>query len=141
MRLFKLLLLAQGTYILTTAIWPLIHIESFMFVTGPKQDIWLVKTVGALLIPIGICLLSFVFNPRNWISAMLLGLLTSLSFMIIDFYYSLTDVISDIYIVDGLLELVFLTGWLVFLGRHTKRNTDASSNMSGGDPHGLTNSS
>lgn len=52
MRLLRLLIISQATYIFLTALWPLVHLESFMAVTGYKTDVWLVKTVGALLIPV-----------------------------------------------------------------------------------------
>lgn len=32
----------QGCYYLITLIWPLVHIKSFMAVTGYKRDVWLV---------------------------------------------------------------------------------------------------
>jgi len=35
----------QGLYWLVTGLWGLIDVHSFMKVTGPKTDIWLVKTV------------------------------------------------------------------------------------------------
>ncbi len=44
------LLLVQGIYFLMTAIWPIVHLESFMIVTGYKTDQWLVQA-RALLIP------------------------------------------------------------------------------------------
>ena len=43
------LAMIQGAYFLATGIWPLLHLASFMRVTGPKTDRWLVKTVGALV--------------------------------------------------------------------------------------------
>jgi hypothetical protein len=45
----KEIFLIQAVYFLITGIWPLLHIESFMKVTGPKRDLWLVKTVGVLV--------------------------------------------------------------------------------------------
>ena len=44
---------AQGSYFLVTGAWALVHIESFQKVTGPKADLWLVKTVGLLLVGMG----------------------------------------------------------------------------------------
>lgn len=43
----------QGLYFLVTGIWPLVHIKSFQWVTGPKVDLWLVKTVGVLIAVMG----------------------------------------------------------------------------------------
>ena len=49
--------LVQGIYFLITGIWPLIHMHSFLAITGPKTDLWLVKTVGLILAVIGAVLL------------------------------------------------------------------------------------
>jgi hypothetical protein len=49
--------IAQESYYLLTGIWPIIHIGSFMAVTGYKTDIWLVKMVAFLSVTIGIQLL------------------------------------------------------------------------------------
>lgn len=114
LKFFRLLIGIQATYIMTTALWPLLHIESFMDVTGDKRDVWLVKTVGALLIPVAICLFTHLLFQTDHRPAMVLGLLTALAFACIDFYYALTDVISDIYMADGMLELLFAAGWLYF---------------------------
>jgi hypothetical protein len=112
MKLFRALLWTQGTYILITAIWPIVHIKSFMDVTGYKTDIWLVKTVGALLIPIGVSLLAHLFLAADRRLAIILGALTAIAFICIDFYYALTDVIPDIYLADGIIEGAFLLLWM-----------------------------
>jgi hypothetical protein len=112
MKLLKYLLIAQSAYIFITAVWPLVHIQSFMDVTGYKTDVWLVKTVGALLIPIALCLALYIFIHTDKRPALLLGSLTAVAFICIDFYYALNDVISDIYMADGLVEIVFLACWI-----------------------------
>lgn len=112
MKLFRPLIVVQSIYILITAIWPLVHIESFMRVTGYKEDIWLVKTVGALLIPVGTCLGMHLFIRTDYRTALVLGSFTAIAFSCIDFYYALKDVIADIYMADGVLQLVFLSVWI-----------------------------
>jgi hypothetical protein len=112
MKVYRCLLSVQSLYILITAAWPIIDIESFMYVTGPKQDIWLVKTVGALLIPIAICLGVHLIIRSNFLPAFLLGSLTALAFSLIDFYYALRGTISPIYLLDGMLEAIFLFTWI-----------------------------
>lgn len=82
-----------------------------MAVTGPKTDIWLVKTVGALLIPIALCLLSYTVIQTNRLPGILLGATTSIAFIIVDFHYALNNVISEIYMLDGLVEAGFLLLW------------------------------
>jgi hypothetical protein len=111
MRVFRTLLLSHSLYILITAIWPIIDIKSFMDVTGYKTDIWLVKTVGALLIPVALAMLSYWSISTFKLPATILGGCTGISFITIDCYYALTNVISDIYLADALIELIFLVGW------------------------------
>lgn len=42
--LLRFVLLAQGSYYFITAVWPLAHMRSFLAVTGPKTDLWLMGT-------------------------------------------------------------------------------------------------
>jgi len=95
----------QGLYYLVTGIWPILHVESFMAVTGPKIDIWLVKMVALLSITIG---LSILADQRDHYKSFLLNGMAALSFLIIDVYYSLTGRISVIYLADALVQLAFL---------------------------------
>lgn len=44
----------QALYFFLTGIWPLVHLKSFMAITGEKTDIWLVHMVGLLAMSIGI---------------------------------------------------------------------------------------
>jgi hypothetical protein len=123
MHILRTLLLVQSVYTLITAIWPLMSIESFMLVTGYKTDVWLVKTVGALLIPIACCLGSFLFINTDKRPAIILGSLTAIAFATIDFYYTLKHQIPKIYMLDGVIEIVFLTGWIyVALKENTRKD-------------------
>src|SRR4051812_49609509 len=60
---FTGLLWVQGLYYLVTGVWPLVSIETFQMVTGPKTDHlvtgretdhWLVMTVGVLVTAVGL---------------------------------------------------------------------------------------
>lgn len=83
-----------------------------MLVTGPKTDIWLVKTVGALLIPLSLSMFSYLkYQSEKW-PVIILGAGTAIAFISIDLYYSLSDVISDIYLADAVVEALFLVAWI-----------------------------
>jgi len=112
-RLLFYLILGQCAYTLITAIWPLVHIKSFMAVTGPKRDVWLVKTVGALLIPIATCLVTVLLLGTDYRPAIVLGALAALAFIIIDVYYVSKKVIARIYLADAAVEFVFLIGYII----------------------------
>jgi len=121
MKFFRCLLILQSAYILLTALWPLADMESFMLVSGYKTDKWLVKTVSAILIPIALCLISYIFIPSDLRPAILLASTTAAGLAAIDFYYASSDVISRVYLLDGIAELLFLGGWLVFALRYRRQ--------------------
>jgi hypothetical protein len=99
-----------------------------MFVTGYKTDIWLVKTVGALLIPIALTLASFLLIRGNLMQAILLGSTTAIAFAIIDFYYALNDVVHDIYMADGILQVIFLISWMIIFAEQ-KQNKKSQTQI------------
>jgi|GEM_PF-504945 len=97
---------AQGMYYLVTGLWPVIHIHSFMLVTGGKTDVWLVKMVGLLSCAIGLSLL-LCRNSESRLGS-LLGLCSAVSFSVIDIYYAASGIISKIYLPDAAVQLVFI---------------------------------
>jgi hypothetical protein len=112
-KLYRIVLWVQGSYTALTALWAIIDIDSFMKVTGPKTDIWLVKTVSVTLVAIGICLLSFLKEVEIKLPAIILGLLAAIGLAVIDFYYSGNHVISWIYSLDGFAETIFSICWVI----------------------------
>jgi hypothetical protein len=120
LKLYKALLWIQGLYTLLTALWGLIDIDSFMAVTGPKNDIWLVKTVSVVLLAIAAALITYHFIQGDPLPAMVLGLLTSAGLAAIDFYYSGRKVISTVYALDGIAEVAFAFVWVYLLLQRPK---------------------
>ncbi|HYE56274.1 MAG TPA: hypothetical protein VD996_15600 [Chitinophagaceae bacterium] len=98
------------------------HIESFMVVTGPKNDIWLVKTVGALLIPICCCFLTHLFLRIDHRPVIVLAAVSCIAFACIDFYYALNDVISKVYLADGAVQLLLLLSWIYLTFSNIPKN-------------------
>lgn len=116
MNRLKLIALLQGTYWTVTGVWPLVHMPSFIWVSGPKTDLWLVRTVGLLLTLIGAVLLSAGIQKRVTPEIKWLGIGGAASMAFIDFYYALQGVIWDIYMLDGVLEIILIILW-VWAGR------------------------
>jgi hypothetical protein len=116
-KLYRHLLWIQGIYILLTAVWPLIDMESFLKISGPKTDIWLVKTVAVLLIPIAILFISTIFFSSHPLPVLLVGIATSAGLASIELYYTANHTIKWVYAVDGILQICFflLWGYLLFL--------------------------
>jgi hypothetical protein len=103
----------QGAFFLVSGIWPILHMSSFVAVTGPKVDLWLVKTVGSLLATFGAGLL--IAARRKQISAEIkfLGAAFPLVLAVIDINYVARGVIDRIYLLDAAVELVIAIAWLV----------------------------
>jgi hypothetical protein len=110
--LLKLALL-QGVFYLATGIWPLLHIVSFQMVTGPKTDLWLVRTVGVLVAVIGVVLLSAARHRRITEEIVLLAAGSALGLAAIDLVYALTGRISAVYLGDAVVELGLAALWLL----------------------------
>ena len=121
-KLFTVCLL-QGIYYFITGIWPLLHIESFIWISGPKYDIWLVKTVGIVLAVIGISLASAALKKRVTPEITLLALGSAAGLAWVDIYYAaVIDRIYDIYLLDALAEIILILLWLLYL-RPKKEDT------------------
>lgn len=110
-----LLSIVHGLYFLLAGIWPVIHMSSFIAVTGPKIDLWLVRTVGMLVFFIGAGLLGAAAKKEITFPMILVIVGSSLSLMFIDVIYVWQNVISPIYLLDAIAELVLVTCWVVFL--------------------------
>src|SRR5205809_5154386 len=97
-------LLLQGLYFLLTGLWGLLHIASFMRVTGPKVDVWLVKTVSVLVAVMGAGLLlhSRRERPLPEMQAMAVGSAAGLA--VIDGYYVSKGRIRKVYLLDAAAE-------------------------------------
>lgn len=119
-QLYRVLLWVQGVYTALTALWGLLDIDSFMAVTGHKTDVWLVKTVSVVLLTIGLTLIIQALVRSHPLPAMVLGGLTSAGLAAIDFYYSGCRVISPIYALDGVAEVLFALLWSYLLIQRKK---------------------
>ncbi|WP_026464710.1 hypothetical protein [Adhaeribacter aquaticus] len=106
------LLWLQGIYFFITGVWPILHITSFLLVTGPKTDIWLVKTFGLIVAIIGLSLLVAALKKEFSASVYTLGVGGAFSLMVADIYYATNDVIPDVYLLDAAAEGVILLGWV-----------------------------
>lgn len=108
-----LVALIQGIYFLVFGIWPLLSMRTFLKVTGPKTDLWLVKTVGLILAVIGVVLIYAQVNAEINVSLIILAIGSALSLAVVEFVYAAKRVISPIYLGDAAVELVLIAWWLV----------------------------
>jgi hypothetical protein len=108
--------LVQGVFYLATGVWALVDLDSFMAVTGPKVEHWLVKTVGALVAVIGLVFLAAARSRRVTQEIVLLGVGCALSLAAIDLFYVSVGRISPIYLLDAAAEVGIAVAWA--LARH-----------------------
>jgi hypothetical protein len=105
------LAVGQGLFYVATGLWPLVDIDSFQRVTGPKTDLWLVKTVGVLVTVIGGTLLASAFRGSRAPEVALLGAGSALALAGIDTVYATKGRISPIYLADAAVEVGIAAGW------------------------------
>lgn len=113
----KIILGIQSGYYLLIGLWPLLHIDSFMEITGYKTDLWLVKTVGLLLVCTAITFIIDLFYRENSNSVVFLSISSAVGLLSVDIYYSITDEIRDIYLIDAALQLLLIESWMIFRKR------------------------
>jgi hypothetical protein len=101
----------QGGYYLATGLWPLIHMKSFLAVTGPKRDLWLVRTVGILVSCIGGHLLQSAKKESSAGNAKSLAVSSAAGLGAVDTWYSARGVISPIYLLDTAVEAALIALW------------------------------
>jgi hypothetical protein len=95
----------QAIYYVPSGIWPLVHMRSFEWVTGPKVDSWLVKTVGGLITVIGAVLGLGASSRRVTPEDRVLAVGSAVSLAIIDLLYVRRGRIRSIYALDSIANL------------------------------------
>lgn len=118
--MLRLICVAQGLYYLITGIWPLLSMETFLLVTGPKTDLWLVDTVGVLVTVIGSVLLFAAARHQITSPIVLLAVGCSAALTMIEGFYALRGVIWSVYLLDAVLEVVLIALWGIALMRERR---------------------
>jgi hypothetical protein len=98
-----------------TGVWPIVSMRTFLAATGPKTDLWLVKTVGALITVIGAALLFAGLAGNVSGSLVLLGSVSAAALGTVDVNYVSRGIISKVYLVDAAVEAVIVLLWLAAL--------------------------
>ena len=113
--LTDLLLIAQGVYYLASGLWPLIHMRSFLIVTGPKTDLWLVKTVGILITVVGATLTVAGARQETTLEIFILAVGSQLALAAVDVVYVAKKIIARIYLLDAVVEAGFFALWCAWI--------------------------
>jgi hypothetical protein len=103
---------ASGAIYLAGGLWALSSMRTFEWVFGPKVDKWLVRTVALLLTTVGTAATLAARRRRVTpeIAVVCAGTATSLG--LIDVVYASSGRISKRYLLDALVELGMVGGWL-----------------------------
>lgn len=115
MQKFRMIPLLQTLYYTITAVWPLLHIHSFVWVTGGKTDIWLVKTVSVLLLPYCFLLLYLTVNQKRNFVIVISVMICCLGLAAVEAYYYFRGVVKWVYVADAAIQLAFLGYWFRYI--------------------------
>lgn len=100
----------QGFYYAATGLWALFDLDSFEWVTGPKTDDWLVRTVAVLVVSIGVSLIVAARRAPGP-ESQVLGMGSALGLFAIDGFYVWTSTISAVYLMDAVVETMIVIAW------------------------------
>src|SRR5437763_16398755 len=90
----------QGVYYLVTGAWPLVSIDTFQAVTGPKTDLWLVRTVGALVLAVAAALLAAALRRRVPAEVGVLAVASAVALGAVDVVYVSGGVLPPVHLLD-----------------------------------------
>jgi len=111
--------LTQGVYYFLIGLWPVLQAGSFLAATGHQTDVWLVRTLGLLLMVIGATLCLAAYRRQRQLEVVLLALASAGALAGIHLWFLVTEHISFVYLVDTLLELGILFVWFYGWYRET----------------------
>jgi len=86
--------------------------ETFLAVTGPKADLWLVETVSLLLVAIGSALLIAGYRRIASPEVFTLAIGSAASLAAIEIIYVARGRISPVYLLDTVAELFLIALWI-----------------------------
>jgi hypothetical protein len=105
----------HAAYFILGSLWPLFSGKTFQMVTGPKKDMWLVKTVALLLTVIGIVIGRAGMKERITPEVGQLAIGSAASLAAIDVVYVSRGRISRVYLLDALGNILLIGGWIAAL--------------------------
>ena len=123
---YRAICLIQGLYYFVTGLWPLLSIDSFQAVTGPKTDHlvtgrpgdhWLVYTVAALITAESLVFLFAAWRAQPVTEVAILAIASSLALISIDIIFVVRQTIHSIYLGDAVAEVILIFIWLLVVYR------------------------
>jgi len=111
---------AHAAYYVPFSIWGLLHRRSFEWVTGKKNDYWLVRVVCLLLITVGGVIGRAGRNNRVTPEIEALAIGSSASLAMIDVVYVSKGRIRWVYLLDAVGNLILIGGWVAAIRERTR---------------------
>src|SRR4051812_32305758 len=111
------LAMLQAGYFCAAGVWPIVHMPSFLRMTGPKTDLWLVRTVGVLVTAIGFALAVASWRGQINLPIVILAVSTAAGLAIIDIVFVARGTIAKIYLMDAVVEVVLIGMWCAYIAR------------------------
>lgn len=110
-RLGRYLAFGQSAFYVITGVWPIVSLGTFQKVTGPKTDLWLVKTAGTLITVVGavVGMAGYRRKISPEIGVLAAGCAAGLT--AIDVVYVSKRRISPIYLLDAVAEVGLIGLW------------------------------
>jgi len=96
-----------GLYYIGTGLWPILHLPSFLAVTGPKKETWLVQVFGALIASLGF---SVILHRNAGPASAGVGLSAAFVLAASDVYFVGRRRIRPTYLLDAVVEVVLAAG-------------------------------
>jgi hypothetical protein len=118
---WRIILLVQGAYFLVSGVWPLVWMDGFTDITGPKTDLWLVRTVGLLAAVIGATLLLAALRRTYVIEVAFLAVASAFAFLAVDVVGWASGVLRWTYLIDAVAQTGILVGWALLAGARLSR--------------------
>jgi hypothetical protein len=119
---YQTLLKIQGIYYIITGIWPILSMDTFLMVTGPKTDLWLVIVVGMLIFLNGLVFLYCSYAKERNIPVEFLAAGMALTLAVLEVIFFIQGIISAVYLLDAALELVLVIFWMIILIPHLRKS-------------------
>jgi hypothetical protein len=115
----------HALYFMGIGLWPVVDINSFMYFTGHKTDIWVVKALGLLMTIIGLTLISAIIRNKLIMELIMLIVFSAIALAGVEFYYGWNDMISEIYLLDAAAEFFFILCWILLLLTKSRRSSES----------------
>ncbi|MEX0720146.1 MAG: hypothetical protein WD059_05730 [Balneolaceae bacterium] len=129
--------IVQGIFYMATGLWAILDMDSFMAVTGPKEDIWLVRTVGMLVFFVGGGLLAAGLRKQVTLPIIIIAAGAALGFTVVDITYVWLNVISPVYLLDAVAEILILALWVILIFKRDTADEFSPTDDQNGDPSTL----